>query len=202
MTRLIQSESAPIRESAVPLPAKHALSNQFKVIQTISNQENVKNTFCAWSFFPVPRSALHTTCTKLHLLASTCREKNARGIANRQSRIKPPAHRRRPPSHRRQTSSRMVKDGQTSSRVVFPANALRVPSRSLPVHYRSRTCISPNVHAAPYRSYRSNPPGLPSSSPAGPELWREGRSSIRLLSKFRVRQPGPIRTIPNQSELV
>jgi len=36
--------------------------------------------------------------------------------------------------------------------------ALPVPSRSLPVHYRFRTCISINVHAGPYRSYRSSPP--------------------------------------------
>jgi hypothetical protein len=36
--------------------------------------------------------------------------------------------------------------------------ALPVPSRSLPVPYRFRTSISPNVHAAPYRSYRSSPP--------------------------------------------
>ena len=37
-------------------------------------------------------------------------------------------------------------------------HSLPVPSRSLPVPYRFRTCISTNVHAGSYRSYRSGPP--------------------------------------------
>src|SRR5436190_8607223 len=78
------------------------------------------------------------SCTYLHLLASTCTKLQEKNL-----------------DHHGFPGIYGV--FRTAFRVSLP-RTLQVPYGSLRVPYGSATCISGNVHAGPYGSYRSSPP--------------------------------------------